>query len=83
MPKKIYKMHGTATDSQGQKHIVTMIGRFETLKEERVVEDDVDVLLTPTKSTKGTIYYPVKRPIRTFSSGKRCVGVVGLDLISL
>ena len=64
MPKKIYKMHGTATDSQGQKHIVTMIGRFETLKEERVVEDDVDVLLTPTKSTKGTIYYPVKRPIR-------------------
>lgn len=64
MSKKIYKMHGTATDSQGRKHIVTIVGRFETVKEEHVVKDDVDVLLTQTKLVDGTIYYSVKRPIR-------------------
>ena len=64
MSKKLYSMYGTATDAQGQKHIVTVVGEFESTKEEVVRNEDVIIDVTPKKSVDGKLTYMVKKPIR-------------------
>lgn len=64
MSKKLYSMYGTATDAQGQKHIVTVVGEFESTKEEVVRNEDVIIDVTPKKAVDGKLTYTVKKPIR-------------------
>ena len=64
MSKKFYSMHGTAKDANGQPHVVTIVGMFESTKETLVKNEDVIVDVSPTKNVEGKLTYEVKKPIR-------------------
>ena len=64
MPKKLYSMHGTAQDANGNPHVVTIVGQFETTKTPVVKYEDVIVDVSPTKNVEGKLVYETKQPIR-------------------
>lgn len=58
MKQKFYSMYGTATDSNGEKHVVTVVGKFEQYRERKMVEEEVDVALKPNSRVVGRLKYP-------------------------
>lgn len=64
---KYYNLHGTATDSNGEKHIVTVVGKFTQEYIYKTVTEEVNVV--DGKNVKGTLIYPKKTLKRTLTTG--------------
>lgn len=65
MSRKIYSMYGTATDSNGQNHVVTIVGEYTNKKELEFNESEVDVVVNDNKTTTGLLTVPRKQMVRT------------------
>ena len=66
---KYYNLHGTATDSNGEKHIVTVVGKFTQEYFQKTIVEEVNVADTKKGFTKGTLTYPRKTLKRTLTTG--------------
>lgn len=64
---KYYNLHGTATDSNGEKHVVTVVGKFIQEYIYKTVTEEVNVV--DGKNVKGTLTYPRKTLKRTLTTG--------------
>lgn len=64
---KYYNLHGTATDSNGEKHVVTVVGKFTQEYIYKTVTEEVNVV--DGKNVKGTLTYPRKTLKRTLTTG--------------
>ncbi len=58
MKEKYYSMYKKATDSNGETHVVTVVGLLEQKRERKPIEETIPVYLTDKSVVKGTIFYP-------------------------
>lgn len=58
MKQKFYSLYGTATDSNGEKHVVTVVGKFEQCRQRKMIEDEINVAVKPNSFVLGKLRYP-------------------------
>ena len=58
MKQKFYSLYGTATDSNGEKHVVTVVGKCEQCRQRKMIEDEINVAVKPNSFVLGKLRYP-------------------------
>jgi hypothetical protein len=58
MKTKFYSMYATAEDSNGGKHIVTVVGKFEQKRHRKMVQEVVPVEIKEGSFIDGILSYP-------------------------
>lgn len=66
---KYYHMYASCVDSKGEKHIVTVVGKFEQSRKEEVVQDVVPVEIKPKSFVDGILTYGFKKLNRKLTLG--------------
>ena len=66
---KYYHVYGQTTASDGKRHVVTIVGKFEQTREDVGVTEIVDVETKPTNFVKGELTYNVKMLRRKLTLG--------------
>ena len=66
---KYYHVYGQTTGSDGKRHVVTIVGKFEQTREDVGVTEIVDVETKPTNFVKGELTYNVKMLKRKLTLG--------------
>lgn len=66
---KYYHVYGQTTGSDGKRHVVTIVGKFEQTREDVGVTEIVDVETKPTNFVKGELTYNVKMLRRKLTLG--------------
>lgn len=66
---KYYHVYGQTTASDGKRHVVTIVGKFEQVREDVGVTEIVDVETKPTNFVKGELTYNVKMLRRKLTLG--------------
>jgi hypothetical protein len=66
---KYYHVYGQTTGSDGRRHVVTIVGKFEQTREDVGVTEIVDVETKPTNFVKGELTYNVKMLKRKLTLG--------------
>jgi hypothetical protein len=66
---KIFNVYGKAIDSKGEKHYVTVVGKFEQTRNREVVQEVVDVEVKPNTFVDGILTYQPKKMRRTLTLG--------------
>lgn len=66
---KYYHVYGQTTTSDGKRHVVTIVGKFEQTREDVGVTEIVDVETKPTNFVKGELTYNVKMLKRKLTLG--------------
>ena len=66
---KYYHVYGQTTASDGKRHVVTIVGKFEQAREDVGVTEIVDVETKPTNFVKGELTYNVKMLKRKLTLG--------------
>ena len=66
---KYYHVYGQAKTSDGKRHVVTIVGKFEQTREDVGVTEIVDVETKPTNFVKGELTYNVKMLRRKLTLG--------------
>ena len=69
MKTKYYHVFGRVKDKEDQEHVVTVVGKFEQLREKQEINEEVDVEVVPTKFVKGNLTYKVKQLKRKLTLG--------------
>lgn len=69
MKTKYYHVFGRIKDDNGQEHVVTVVGKFEQLREKKEFNEEVEVEVVPTKFVKGNLTYNVKQLKRKLTLG--------------
>lgn len=71
MSKRVvyYHVYGQTTGSDGKRHVVTIVGKFEQTREDVGVTEIVDVETKPTNFVKGELTYNVKMLKRKLTLG--------------
>lgn len=71
MSKKVvfYHVYGKTKTDDGKEHVVTVVGKFEQLREKQEFNEEVDVEVVPTKFVKGNLSYEVKQLKRKLTLG--------------
>lgn len=55
---KYFSMHASCEDSEGEKHIVTVVGKFEQTRERQMVQEVVPVEVKEGSFVDGVLTYP-------------------------
>lgn len=58
MKVKFYDAHAVCTDSKGEKHVVTVVGKFEQTRKRQTVEESVPIEVKPNSFVYGKLTYP-------------------------
>ena len=58
MKVKFYNTHAVCTDSKGEKHVVTVVGKFEQTRKRQTVEESVPIEVKPNSFVYGKLTYP-------------------------
>ena len=58
MKTKYYSMYASCEDSEGEKHIVTVVGKFEQTRERQMVQEVVPVEVKEGSFVDGVLTYP-------------------------
>ncbi len=66
---KFYHVYGKTKTDDGKEHVVTVVGKFEQLREKQEFNEEVDVEVVPTKFVKGNLSYEVKQLKRKLTLG--------------
>ena len=66
---KIFNVYGKAIDSKGEKHYVTIVGKFEQSRNREVVQEVVDVEVKPNTFVDGILTYQPKKMKRKLTLG--------------
>lgn len=66
---KFYHVYGKVKTDDGKEHVVTVVGKFEQLREKQEFNEEVDVEVVPTKFVKGNLSYEVKQLKRKLTLG--------------
>lgn len=66
---KIFNVYGKAIDSKGEKHYVTIVGKFEQSRNREVVQEVVDVEVKPNTFVDGILTYQPKKMRRKLTLG--------------
>lgn len=66
---KIFNVYGKAIDSKGEKHYVTIVGKFEQSRNREVVQEVVDVEIKPNTFVDGILTYQPKKMKRKLTLG--------------
>ena len=66
---KIFNVYGKAIDSKGEKHYVTVVGKFEQTRNREVVQEVVDVEVKPNTFVDGILTYQPKKMRRKLTLG--------------
>jgi hypothetical protein len=61
MKTKFYSMYASTTDSNGGKHIVTVVGKFEQNRQRQVAQEIVPVELKENSVVEGMLIYPTSK----------------------
>lgn len=69
MKVKYFNVYGKAIDSKGEKHYVTIVGKFEQTRKREVVHDVVPIEIKPNKFIDGVLTYEPKRLNRKLTLG--------------
>lgn len=70
MKQKFYSMWQKATDSNGNAHYVTVVGKFEQTRERQMVQEVVPVELKENSFVDGVLSYPSNKLLkRTLTLG--------------
>lgn len=70
MKQKFYSMWQKATDSNGNVHYVTVVGKFEQTRERQMVQEVVPVELKENSFVDGVLSYPSNKLLkRTLTLG--------------
>ena len=66
---KYYHAYASCIDSKGEKHIVTVVGKFEQSRKEEIVQDVIPVETKPNTFVDGILTYGVKSLNRKLTLG--------------
>ena len=66
---KFYHVYGKTKTDDGKEHVVTVVGKFEQLREKKEFNEEVEVEVVPTKFVKGNLTYNVKQLKRKLTLG--------------
>lgn len=69
MRVNFYHVYGKVKTDDGKEHVVTVVGKFEQLREKQEFNEEVDVEVVPTKFVKGNLTYNVKQLKRKLTLG--------------
>lgn len=69
MKTKYFNVYGKAVDSEGERHYVTIVGKFEQGRIKDVVQDVVPVEVKPNSFVDGILTYQKKRLKRKLTLG--------------
>lgn len=58
MKVKFYNAYASCTDSNGEKHVVTVVGKFEQTRKRQTVEESVPIEVKPNSFVYGKLTYP-------------------------
>lgn len=58
MKVKFYDAHAVCIDSKGEKHVVTVVGKFEQTRKRQTVEESVPIEVKPNSFVYGKLTYP-------------------------
>lgn len=58
MKVKFYNAYASCTDSNGEKHVVTVVGKFEQTRKRQTVEESVPIEVKPNSLVYGKLTYP-------------------------
>lgn len=66
---KFYSMYASCTDSKGEKHIVTVVGRLDQTRESQLVQEPTQVETKPNCFTDGVLCFSIKKLHRVLTLG--------------
>ena len=66
---KYYHMYAICTDSKGDKHTVTVVGKFEQTRKEEIVQEITKVETKPNSFVDGILTFGVKKLNRKLTLG--------------
>ena len=70
MKVKYFSMYANCEDSKGEKHVVTVVGKFEQTRERQMVQEVVPVELKENSFVDGVLSYPSNKLLkRTLTLG--------------
>lgn len=69
MKVKYYNLHNTCKDSNGEEHVVTVVGKFTQDYEPKEIKQEVPVEVKPGTIVKGELKYNKKTLHRTLTVG--------------
>lgn len=69
MKEKYFSMYASCEDSKGEKHIVTVVGKFEQTRKEEIVQEFTKVETKPSTFVDGVLTFGVKRLNRKLTLG--------------
>lgn len=67
MRPKYYSFYGSAIDSRGNEHIVTVVGEYTQTKEEEIKSEIVSVVNDNFQNVDGVLTYPQTKKHRTLT----------------
>jgi len=58
MKVKYFSMYANCEDSKGEKHVVTVVGKFEQTRKRQTIEEIVPIEVKPNSFVNGKLTYP-------------------------